>query len=218
MPFFQKSRNRSHFLQIFLQPADHCFLCERHKLDDKSPCLLHSIVLFHQYAQTYRRWYLLAGSKVVGKVLCDLAGLEYGLPYIRLFHTHVLDHVHKAHAYGTCHIQFSLGIGVKDHIGISHISLYVSLGICSNSNALQRTSRLDLQGQQVLLSFHHHAHHGSRRKQTAKSRRSHRAGIMRCSGILHQIPGSSRECPDLIISRCGPYNIISHILNLLFIS
>src|SRR5699024_3995633 len=106
MSLFQKGGNRSHLFQIFLHPADHCFLCERHKLDNKTAGLLHCIISFHQHSQAYRRRYLLAGSKVISKILCDLTGLEDCLSHIRLLHANIFDHIHKTYSYeiGRAHV------------------------------------------------------------------------------------------------------------------
>ena len=212
MSLLQKSGYRLDLLYIFFQLCNGFLFCKRHNLNNKSSCLLHSIVLIHQNSKSYCRGNLLADCKIIRKVFCNLTGLKDYLSGIRLLQPHILNYIKKSDPYCAGNIQFAFVICRNDHLRISHVTLHSSLRIRSYSNSFQRAAGLNLKCENILITLHHHTHHSPCSKQSSKSCRRHRTGIMSLPGCLHCFFRHCREGAHLTVCRCCSYNIITHFI------
>ena len=91
MAFLQHCGDRSDIFQIFFQLTDHLFFRKRHELDDKTACLFHRIIFFHQNTKADRGGNLFTGGKIIGQILGNFTGLQHRLSHILLFQPHIFD-------------------------------------------------------------------------------------------------------------------------------
>ena len=201
-----------HHGQLFLQLINHRILRKGHKLDNKSAGLLHCIVSLHQHTQAHGRRRLFRIGKVIGQILSNLSCLKFSLSNIWLFHAHILYDAQDSQAKSAPHIQLAFCIGRQHHARIFRKSFYVRMGIGCYGQTANWSAAFNLKRKDILRSLHHSAHHGSCRQEPPKGRRSHRAGVVRLSGCLHNISGCNGKRADLTVRRSCPHNIIFHML------
>ena len=102
----------------------------------------------------------------------------------------------------------TVALSGENYIRNGSISLYIAVGICTYRKTSGWSVRFDLNGELVIITLHHDAHHCSCGKGSSESGAHDGTCVVKSSGLLTHIPGGAGKCPYVIISGCSSYYII----------